>query len=100
MTQADLTSGRPAVEFDNVSIIFGDKPQRALPLADQGLNRGAIREATGIAPGLHEGTFAGLDVQGDQACGEKVVAGTEPAIHVDGGAVRRNVDDAALGIGR
>ncbi|MFV0303072.1 MAG: choline ABC transporter ATP-binding protein, partial [Paracoccus sp. (in: a-proteobacteria)] len=29
-----------AVEFDNVSIVFGDDPQAALPLMDQGLERG------------------------------------------------------------
>ncbi|WP_273501744.1 choline ABC transporter ATP-binding protein [Paracoccus sphaerophysae] len=57
MTQADLTSARPAVEFDNVSIIFGDKPQRALPLADQGLDRGAIREATGQVLGVHDASL-------------------------------------------
>ena len=29
---------RMAVEFDRVSIVFGDKPERALPLADEGLD--------------------------------------------------------------
>lgn len=28
-----------AVEFDNVSIVFGDSPETALPLMDQGMTR-------------------------------------------------------------
>ena len=35
-----------AVEFDNVSIVFGDKPATALPLMDDGLERPEIREKT------------------------------------------------------
>ncbi|MCP5073403.1 MAG: choline ABC transporter ATP-binding protein, partial [Rhodobacteraceae bacterium] len=31
-----------AVEFDNVSIVFGDKPEIALPLMDQGMERAEI----------------------------------------------------------
>ena len=29
-----------AVEFDRVSIVFGDRPQAALPLMDAGQSRG------------------------------------------------------------
>ena len=36
-----------AVEFDRVSIVFGDQPDRALPLMDHGLSRGEIQEKTG-----------------------------------------------------
>jgi ABC-type proline/glycine betaine transport system ATPase subunit len=31
-----------AVRFDNVSIVFGDKPENALALADQGKTRDEI----------------------------------------------------------
>ena len=55
-----------AVEFDNVSIVFGDRPQAALPLMDQGLDRGAIRAATGQVLGVH-------DCRLDVAQGEIVV---------------------------
>lgn len=44
----------PAVVFDRVSIVFGDRPERALPLADEGLDRSAIREATGQVLGVHD----------------------------------------------
>lgn len=50
---APATASRTAVEFENVSIVFGDKPAKALPLADEGLDRGAIREATGQVLGVH-----------------------------------------------
>ena len=42
-----------AVEFDNVSIVFGDKPEKALPLMDQGQSRSEIQEATGQVLGVH-----------------------------------------------
>ena len=44
-TSAALST--PAVEFDNVSIVFGNDPRKALPLMDEGLDREAIKEATG-----------------------------------------------------
>ncbi len=43
-----------AVEFNNVSIMFGDAPARALPLADQGLSRSKINAATGQVLGVHD----------------------------------------------
>lgn len=43
-----------AVEFDNVSIVFGDAPQKALPLMDEGLSRAEIQEATGQVLGVHD----------------------------------------------
>ncbi len=42
-----------AVRFDNVSIVFGDAPDRALPLMDQGLSRAQIQEATAQVLGVH-----------------------------------------------
>ncbi|MGR3410416.1 MAG: choline ABC transporter ATP-binding protein [Paracoccus sp. (in: a-proteobacteria)] len=43
-----------AVEFDNVCIVFGDHPERALPLMDEGLERGPIKEETGQVLGVHD----------------------------------------------
>ena len=44
----------PAVEFDRVSIVFGDQPDRALPLMDQGLSRSDIQTRTGQILGVHD----------------------------------------------
>ncbi|MEZ5796234.1 MAG: choline ABC transporter ATP-binding protein [Paracoccaceae bacterium] len=44
----------PAVEFDRVSIVFGDAPERALPLMDQGKSRAEVQEATGQVLGVHD----------------------------------------------
>ena len=43
-----------AVIFDKVSIVFGDTPQEALPLMDQGLERPEIQERTGQVLGVHD----------------------------------------------
>ena len=43
-----------AVEFDKVSIVFGDNPAAALPLMDQGLSRGEIQDKTGQILGVHD----------------------------------------------
>ena len=43
-----------AVTFDNVSIIFGDRPEAALPLADRGLDRAEIQRETGQVLGVHD----------------------------------------------
>lgn len=43
-----------AVEFDKVNIVFGDHPDRALPLMDQGQSRSQIQEATGQVLGVHD----------------------------------------------
>ncbi|CDZ69553.1 choline ABC transporter ATP-binding protein [Neorhizobium galegae] len=50
------------VVFDNVDIVFGDKPERALAMVDQGKTRDEISAATGIVLGvanasltIHEG---------------------------------------------
>ncbi|SOB99411.1 glycine betaine/proline transport system ATP-binding protein [Rhodobacter sp. JA431] len=42
-----------AVRFDNVSIVFGDHPARALPLMDAGQSRGEIQTQTGQVLGVH-----------------------------------------------
>ncbi len=42
-----------AVEFDNVSIVFGDRPEKALPLMDKGQSRPEVQEACGQVLGVH-----------------------------------------------
>lgn len=42
-----------AVTFDNVSIVFGEKPGKALPLMDKGQSRSEIEAATGQVLGVH-----------------------------------------------
>lgn len=42
-----------AVEFDNVSIVFGDKPNTALPLMDAGKDRNEVRAETDQILGVH-----------------------------------------------
>jgi glycine betaine/proline transport system ATP-binding protein len=42
------------VEFDRVSIVFGDRPQEALPLMDQGRTRAEVQEASGQILGVHD----------------------------------------------
>jgi len=44
---------KTAVEFDNVSIVFGDRPQDALPLMDAGQDRPEIQSSTGQVLGVH-----------------------------------------------
>ena len=46
-----------AVIFDRVSIVFGDHPDRALPLMDKGLSRAEIQEQTGQILGVHDCTL-------------------------------------------
>ena len=48
------STARPAVEFDRVSIVFGDHPQRALPLMDAGKTRAEVQQATGQVLGVHD----------------------------------------------
>ena len=47
-----------AVEFDNVSIVFGEHPERALPLMDAGGERGDIQAETGQVLGVHDCTLS------------------------------------------
>lgn len=47
-----------AVIFDNVDIVFGDDPQRALNLVDQGKTRDEIGAATGLVLGVAGASLA------------------------------------------
>lgn len=42
-----------AVSFDNVSIVFGQNPESALPLMDEGQSRADIQDATNQILGVH-----------------------------------------------
>ncbi|MDB6181465.1 choline ABC transporter ATP-binding protein [Paracoccus fistulariae] len=42
-----------AVEFEDVNIVFGDKPEAALPLMDEGMERPEVKERTGQVLGVH-----------------------------------------------
>ncbi len=42
------------VEIDRVSIVFGSRPERALPLMDAGLARAEIQQQTGQILGVHD----------------------------------------------
>ena len=42
-----------AVDFDNVNIVFGDKPESALPMMDEMKERTEIQAATGQVLGVH-----------------------------------------------
>jgi glycine betaine/proline transport system ATP-binding protein len=53
MSEQMFDKKAPAVEFDNVSIVFGDKPERALPLMDAGQSRSEIQKETGQVLGVH-----------------------------------------------
>jgi glycine betaine/proline transport system ATP-binding protein len=53
-------TAKTAVKFDNVSIVFGDHPVRALPLMDEGKSRAEVQEATGQVLGVHN---CSLDVK-------------------------------------
>ncbi|MFD1341752.1 choline ABC transporter ATP-binding protein [Litorisediminicola beolgyonensis] len=43
-----------AVKIDNVSIVFGDDPEAALPLMDKGMSRPDIQEQTDQVLGVHD----------------------------------------------
>jgi glycine betaine/proline transport system ATP-binding protein len=47
-----------AIEFDRVSIVFGDHPDRALPLMDKGQSRTEIQASTGQILGVHNCTLS------------------------------------------
>ncbi len=48
------TTPEAMIEFDRVSIVFGDDPDRALPLMDKGKSRPDIQKATGQILGVHD----------------------------------------------
>ena len=43
-----------AVSFDKVNIVFGDKPETALPVMDAGKSREEVQKATGQILGVHD----------------------------------------------
>jgi glycine betaine/proline transport system ATP-binding protein len=47
-------AGDIAVEFNKVNIVFGEHPERALPLMDKGLSRTEIQKETGQILGVHD----------------------------------------------
>ncbi|WP_112309094.1 choline ABC transporter ATP-binding protein [Pseudogemmobacter bohemicus] len=49
---------RNAVEFDRVSIVFGEHPDRALPLMDEGMTRAEVQTRTGQVLGVHDCTLS------------------------------------------
>ena len=49
-----MSTEQQSVIFDNVSIVFGDHPGKALPLMDEGLERPEIQERTGQVLGVHD----------------------------------------------
>ena len=49
-----MTGMTPMVEFDAVSIVFGDRPDRALPLMDAGRTRSEVQAACGQVLGVHD----------------------------------------------
>jgi len=49
-----MSDRNTAVIFDNVSIVFGDHPEKALPLMDAGQERPEIQQATGQVLGVHD----------------------------------------------
>lgn len=54
------TPANTAVKFENVSIVFGDRPATALPLMDAGQTRAEVQSETGQVLGVHD---CSLDVQ-------------------------------------
>jgi len=50
----DLAASEIAVEFNKVNIVFGNEPQKALPLMDKGMNRTEIQKETGQVLGVHD----------------------------------------------
>lgn len=51
---------KTAVSFDNVSIVFGEQPEKALPGMDAGETRKQVQDATGMVLGVHN---CSVDVQ-------------------------------------
>ena len=95
-----------AVEFDNVSIVFGAKPETALPLMDEGLERAEIREKTDQILGVHNCSLnveAGeiLVLMGLSGSGKstllRAVNGLNPVIR---GEVRINDGDWTCSVGK
>ncbi len=93
-----------AVEFDNVSIVFGDDAQSALPLMDKGLERAEIQKKTGQILGVHDCSISVLEgeilvLMGLSGSGKstllRAVNGLNPVAR---GAVHVNDGDAMVNI--
>ena len=98
----------PAIKFENVSIVFGDKPELALPLMDQGLDRTAVQDQTDQVMGVHNCSFdveegeifvlMGLSGSGKSTL-LRAVNGLNPvvrgSVHVDAGGSYVNVTKAS-----
>ncbi|WP_165644449.1 choline ABC transporter ATP-binding protein, partial [Oharaeibacter diazotrophicus] len=52
-----MTAARPAVRFDKVDIVFGEKPQKAFPLIDAGRSVAEINAETGQIVGVMDASF-------------------------------------------
>lgn len=50
----DPAEALPAVEIDRLTVVFGPRPQRALPLLDAGASRVQLRDAMGLTLGVHD----------------------------------------------
>ena len=94
-----------AVEFDKVSIVFGEAPERALPLMDQMQSRADIQEATGQVLGVHDCSLSVkegeiLVLMGLSGSGKstllRAVNGLNPVAR---GAVRVNDGDHMIEVG-
>ncbi|MEK6205101.1 MAG: choline ABC transporter ATP-binding protein [Amylibacter sp.] len=96
-----------AVEFENVSIVFGDNPKAALPLMDKGQERAEIQRGTSQILGVHncsitveEGEI--LVLMGLSGSGKstllRAVNGLNPvvrgAVHVNNGDSMVNITEA------
>ena len=95
----------PAIAFENVSIVFGDRPERALPLMDEGRSRAEIQAATGQILGVHDCSLTvakgeivvlmGLSGSGKSTL-LRAVNGLNPIAR---GAVRVNLGDWSCTVG-
>lgn len=97
-----------AVEFDNVSIVFGEKPEIALPLMDQGKDREEIQTATSQVLGVHDCSLSVAEgeilvLMGLSGSGKstllRAVNGLNPvargAVHVNNGSSMVNISNAS-----
>ncbi|WP_321449765.1 choline ABC transporter ATP-binding protein [uncultured Cohaesibacter sp.] len=93
-----------SIKFENVSIVFGDKPETALPLMDQGLDRATIQEETDQVMGVHNCSFEVMEgeifvLMGLSGSGKstllRAVNGLNPVVR---GAVQVNTGDRMIDI--
>ncbi|MGI0115511.1 choline ABC transporter ATP-binding protein [Zooshikella sp. RANM57] len=53
------------ITLKNIDVIFGDRPEQAFPLIDQGYNREQIQQATGLITGVQQ---ANLTIKKGEIC--------------------------------